>query len=129
MTGAPGRGTDRSASPGRAGTAVDPREASVDKGWRDIPIGGVIPAPGTARGFETGDWRTDRPVLDLNKCIHCMRCWVWCPDVAILTESERVTGIDFEHCKGCGICAEVCPPKVSAIRMVKESEEARKENQ
>jgi pyruvate ferredoxin oxidoreductase delta subunit len=27
-------------------------------------------------------------------------------------------GIDYAHCKGCGICAKVCP--VSCIEMVKE---------
>jgi pyruvate ferredoxin oxidoreductase delta subunit len=29
-------------------------------------------------------------------------------------------GIDLEYCKGCGICAEECPP--NAIRMVREAD-------
>jgi len=28
--------------------------------------------------------------------------------------------IDYKYCKGCGICAEECPPKVKAITMVRE---------
>jgi len=35
-----------------------------------------------------------------------------------------VIGIDYEHCKGCGICARECPRK--AVSMVEEAE-ARKE--
>jgi pyruvate ferredoxin oxidoreductase delta subunit len=39
----------------------------------------------------------------------------------------KVVGIDLDHCKGCGICAEVCPPKVQAIKMVQETELTAKE--
>ena len=45
-----------------------------------------------------------------------------CPDSAILVEDAKVVGIDLEHCKGCGICAAECPPKVKAIKMVLERE-------
>jgi pyruvate ferredoxin oxidoreductase delta subunit len=40
-----------------------------------------------------------------------------------------VVGIDLEHCKGCGICAEVCPPKIKAIEMVQEAELRQKEHE
>jgi pyruvate ferredoxin oxidoreductase delta subunit len=45
-------------------------------------------------------------------------CWVYCPDSAIVLEGETFTGFDLDFCKGCAICAEVCP--VAAIRMVPE---------
>ncbi len=96
-------------------------DASTTLPWWLLPEGGVIPRGGTAAAVRTGAWRTtQRPVLDLQACIHCLRCWIWCPDASILLEGERVTGVDYEHCKGCGICEQVCPPKVHAIRMVPE---------
>lgn len=34
------------------------------KGWKDIPIGGVIDKPATSRQYKTGEWRVSRPVVD-----------------------------------------------------------------
>lgn len=93
-----------------------------DPTWRDLPTGGLITEAGSAAKYKTGDWRTLRPVWDSEKCIHCLVCWVYCPDCAIQVSEGKITGIDYDHCKGCGICAEECPPKVKAYKMVPESE-------
>jgi len=72
----------------------------------------------------TGSWRVLRPVIDYTKCAPaksgkpaCFFCWLYCPDsVVSKTLQPR---IDLTYCKGCGICAEECPPQ--AIAMVEES--------
>lgn len=86
---------------------------------RELPVGDILEA-GSAKQFKTGDWKTSRPVWNEQKCIHCLSCWVACPDSAIKTKDGKITGIDLEHCKGCGICAKECPVKISAIVMEKE---------
>ncbi len=96
--------------------------ATVKSGWKDIPRGGYILEAGNAEQYKTGDWRSRRPVWDEKRCIHCLRCWVFCPDGSILTEAGKMTGIDYTHCKGCGICVEECPDKVQALKMVPEGE-------
>ncbi len=88
------------------------------KNWRDIPIGGKIIKPGTAKEFKTGNWRTLKPVRDEKKCIHCLRCFLYCPDNAVKVKNGKVVKIDYNYCKGCGICARECP--VGAIKMEKE---------
>jgi pyruvate ferredoxin oxidoreductase delta subunit len=93
---------------------------SSAKGWRELPPGAVIDKPGSAREYLTGDWRTERPVWDPGKCINCLFCWVYCPDAAILTEDGKMRGINYSHCKGCGICAAECPKRAGAITMVRE---------
>ncbi len=94
-----------------------------EPGWRELPEAGLVTEGGTAAKYKTGDWRTQRPIWDAEKCINCMICWVYCPDSAILVDEEgKIAGIDLDHCKGCGICAEECPPKVKAYTMVPESE-------
>jgi len=93
-----------------------------DTGWKEMPLAGSVPEPGTSVEYNSGSWRTYRPVHDAEKCIHCLRCWIMCPDSAILVEDSKVVGIDMEHCKGCGICAAECPPKIKAIEMVLERE-------
>jgi pyruvate ferredoxin oxidoreductase delta subunit len=87
----------------------------------DLPAGGVIKDGGNAEIYETGGWRKLKPVLDREKCIDCLICWVMCPDSAIITEDGKMVGFDMEHCKGCGICAVECPDKVSAIKMEEEA--------
>jgi len=94
-----------------------------DPTWKELPIGGLITEAGSAEKYKTGGWRAERPVWDSEKCINCLICWVYCPDSAIkVNEEGKHAGIDYDHCKGCGICAEECPPKVKAYKMVAESE-------
>jgi len=91
-------------------------------GWKDLAIGGVIPEGGTSHQKSVAGWRTYRPIWNATKCIHCLRCWILCPDSAIQAKGGKVVGIDYVHCKGCGICARECPEKVRAIEMKLESE-------
>lgn len=90
------------------------------KGWKELPIGGVIKEAGGSKKYKTGDWRINRPVFDPEKCSQCMLCVIYCPDAAIALKEGKVVGVDYEHCKGCGICATECPQ--DALIMHSESE-------
>lgn len=97
------------------------------KSARELTDAGIITEAGNAEEYKTGDWRTFVPEFIAENCIHCMFCWIWCPDSAIEidTSGEKplVTGIIFDHCKGCGICAHECPPAKkgkSALVMVRD---------
>ena len=57
---------------------------------------------------------------ELERCFHCGSCttcgicWFFCPDVAIAIDREESNPdkqvlFDYDHCKGCGQCAAVCP--------------------
>ena len=88
--------------------------------WKELPIGVVIPEPGNSVTYKTGNWRALRPVYDKSKCVRCLMCWVHCPEPAIRRLDDDWVEIDYDFCKGCGICANVCP--VKAITMVREGE-------
>ncbi|MBF0105904.1 MAG: FAD-dependent oxidoreductase [Deltaproteobacteria bacterium] len=55
-------------------------------------------------------------LLDANRCFHCGvctmcdNCFVFCPDISI-THSPNKWGYDinYDFCKGCGICVKECP--------------------
>ncbi len=89
---------------------------SADKkaGWKTLKAGAVMDEPGSSTKFKTGDWRAFRPVKDEKKCTKCMLCWVFCPEPAITADLK----IDYDFCKGCGVCATECP--VKAITMQEE---------
>ena len=89
-------------------------------GWKDMPLGGVVIHAGNAVEYKTGTWRTFKPVWDEKKCVHCLACWLYCPDASVIVKEGKFVAFDYDHCKGCGICAKVCPPKVSAIKMEKQ---------
>lgn len=67
--------------------------------------------------LNTGDWRTQRPVLDQNKCVKCGICFLFCPVNSISREDGNFV-ISYDYCKGCGVCAHECPK--NAIGMIKE---------
>jgi pyruvate ferredoxin oxidoreductase delta subunit len=85
---------------------------------KKVNEGAVIKEPGSSRKNKTGNWRIFRPIWEENKCIQCMKCWMYCPDNAIPQKKGKRVETDFDFCKGCGICAQVCP--VKCIKMEKE---------
>ena len=88
------------------------------KDWQELPLGGVIPEGGNAADYETGTWRTWRPVWQEDGCIHCLTCWIFCPEGAFVLrdgktpkgkDRKEIQAINYYHCKGCGLCAKECP--------------------
>lgn len=88
------------------------------KKWHEIPIGGMILEAGNAETYPTGGWRAFRPVRGQAECIHCFQCWLFCPDSSIMVDpvNEKMLGFDLQHCKGCGICAKICPVNAKVIK-------------
>lgn len=68
----------------------------------------------------------EQAVLETDRCLHCGRCTecdnclIFCPDVSILDQTGETFGyaIDYDYCKGCGICFTECPRH--AMTMVSE---------
>jgi len=88
--------------------------------WKDVPIGCSVLEPGSTMNYKTGDWRSQRPVLNREKCTYCGLCYIYCPDGTYqdMGPEEKFYKADLDYCKGCGICAYECP--ADAIEMVTE---------
>ncbi len=48
-----------------------------------------------------------KPEVNIEECIGCGECAIWCPQEAI--EVEQYAEIDYDECIGCGECRIVCP--------------------
>lgn len=92
-----------------------------DKDIKKITLNvGAFTKGATAMENKTGGWRTFKPILNNEKCVDCMICWLYCPDDSIVVDNGKMLGFDYDYCKGCGICANVCPR--NAIDMVSEGD-------
>ncbi|HVP24162.1 MAG TPA: 4Fe-4S binding protein [Conexivisphaerales archaeon] len=85
--------------------------------WKELEEAATVHG-GTSEGYHTEGWRVSRPVINESKCTNCLLCWIYCPEPAIVRHEGSKVTIDYEHCKGCGICESECP--VRAITMVRE---------
>ena len=68
-------------------------------------------------------WRSEKPVIDQVQCTLCLNCYMYCPDGTVYKvrndEGTLTAGaIDYDFCKGCGVCAKVCP--ADCLHMVDE---------
>ena len=86
--------------------------------WKDLEIGAIVTEPGNASQYRSGGWRSQRPIVDNDKCNKCTLCYIFCPDGCIERDTEGYFEANLYYCKGCGICASECPRK--AITMVEE---------
>lgn len=85
-------------------------------------------------------WRNVRPVVDATACTGCLQCYLYCPDGTVFktgapgkrrtadgsaldVDARAAVAIDYDFCKGCGVCAKVCT--FGAIAMISESEALR----
>lgn len=69
-----------------------------------------VASPGSSAAVRTGLWRSVRPVIDDSRCHRCAWiCSTFCPDGAISIDAAGRPVIDYDHCKGCLVCAAVCP--------------------
>lgn len=65
-----------------------------------------------------------RRCFSCGECMSCDNCWTLCPDNSVLKVQSAGDGkwhyvFDYDHCKGCGICAHECP--VGYIAMAEEA--------
>ena len=95
-------------------------------GYENAPIGGTITNPGNT---VLKDFSASRvgyiPVWNEDKCTNCGECEVVCPDACFVWEESVnpktgrpqtvLRGIDYQYCKGCGKCVEMC--KFGALEM------------
>lgn len=63
-------------------------------------------------------WRSVRPVISESRCTGCLQCYLHCPDGTVFLK-DQIVGIDYDFCKGCGICKTTC--KAGAIEMEAEN--------
>ncbi len=76
--------------------------------WQDFGVGGVVSTAGNAAAYKTGEWRSQRPKWNKERCIKCGICYIFCPEGCISQEEEGFFEGDPYYCKGCGICAKEC---------------------
>jgi len=78
----------------------------------------MIAKPSEGVAGKTGYWRTFKPVYIEEKCKGCLMCWLYCPESAIDVidhDNSSKIKINYDYCKGCGICAKIC--RINAIIM------------
>ena len=63
---------------------------------------------------------TGKPVLDKSKCVKCGACLMYCPVNSVRKVADGSFEINYDYCKGCGICAHECKKKAIAMELVKE---------
>ncbi|MCF7928314.1 MAG: NAD-dependent dihydropyrimidine dehydrogenase subunit PreA [Spirochaetales bacterium] len=67
----------------------------------------LIPADNVDRDFKI------QVEIDLEKCVHCGRCYISCFDGAHQAiewdEEKREPSVDYDKCVGCQLCLHVCP--------------------
>jgi pyruvate ferredoxin oxidoreductase gamma subunit len=92
--------------------------------WQAVPYlgtsqfaGPTIRHRGSAVLRATGNWRIERPEIDLTKCKRCFLCYLYCPEAAMRLDAENFPHVDYDHCKGCMICYEECPTDAIARRI------------
>ena len=68
--------------------------------YQDITPGNVVYGGGGAVDFLTGEWRTQTPVIDWDKCVQCLLCAPMCPDSSGLRNLCRLLLLRCNYYEG-----------------------------
>lgn len=93
-------------------------EPEIFPTWQELLPGSIVTEAGSAKQYRTGDWKSEHPVWDNQKCIKCGICYLFCPEGCIGQNKDGYFEANLYYCKGCGICAREC--WTGAITMVEE---------
>jgi len=61
-------------------------------------------------------WRVLTPSIDLALCVGCLKCQLLCPE-GVVYKHEGKVAIEYDFCKGCGVCAHECPVKAIGMKV------------
>jgi len=99
-------------------------------GYETQPIGGTIVNPGNSFLKNLSISRSGMiPAYENELCINCAECDTVCPDLCFVWDEQVdakgrpqmfLQGIDYQYCKGCLKCVEVCPTE--ALKSMLEQE-------
>lgn len=100
-------------------------------GYENAPMGGTIYEVGNMRFKDLSTSRTGMiPLYVAEKCTRCGECDIACPDYCFVWERGTdprtgkegmvLRGIDYQYCKGCLRCTNIC--KFGALVAAKEAE-------
>ncbi|GAI78058.1 unnamed protein product, partial [marine sediment metagenome] len=102
------------------------REKTPIAGFKDLNLAYFEPLPGAQisrlpvadriKGFaevesgftESVSVKETERCFSCGVCNSCDNCWLVCPDVAISKKNGEYE-VNYDYCKGCGICKEECP--------------------
>lgn len=104
------------------GTILRPFEGAVTNVANTLPEDRSY-SQSNSYSASVADWRIEKPIFHAEHCIDCQFCWIYCPDMSIISRDKKMVSIDYEHCKGCGICVEVCPTTPKALLMFPEQQD------
>ena len=82
----------------------------------------VLPIAARVQGFAEveGGYSRGQGTAEAERCFscgvcnRCDNCLAFCPDVAISRHGDGYE-VDYDYCKGCGVCAQECPRWVISL--------------
>lgn len=99
-------------------------------GYLNAPIGGAITNPGNSVLKDLSASRQGfLPYFIREKCEDCALCEMVCPDYCFVwvdnkdpdtKKNLKLIGVDYQYCKGCLKCVEICP--TGALQEMRETE-------
>ena len=87
------------------------------KAWRELRTGGVVIRDRPSSRGPAAGAPALKPEVDLAVCVELPALLALLPRLGDRRSTARAfAGFDLDYCKGCELCAEVCP--TGAIEMV-----------
>ena len=111
---------------------VEPALGGPALGYLNAPLGGAIIQPANSVAKDLSPSRLGRlPQFVQEYCNNCGLCDMVCPDMCFVWQEGAdskgrpgmmLQGIDYQYCKGCLKCVEVCPVTPAALVEITETE-------